>query len=43
MSIEHIGWRPRFNLSTSLKLAIAAAPGTARDTANWVKPDRPAY
>jgi len=38
-----IGGRPRFILSTFLKLAINALPGTARDAANWVKPDRPAY
>jgi hypothetical protein len=39
---EQIGGWPRFILLTSLKLAIATLPGTARDAANWVKPERPA-
>jgi hypothetical protein len=38
---EQIGRRPRFILSTSLKLAIAALPGTARNAAHPLKPDRP--
>jgi hypothetical protein len=40
---EQIGRQPRFIFSTSLKLAIDALPGTARDAANWVKLNRPAY
>jgi hypothetical protein len=40
---EQIGGRPRFILSTFLKLAIAALPGPARDAAHPFKPDRPAY
>jgi hypothetical protein len=40
---EQIGGQSRFIFSTSLKLAIDALPGTARDAANWVKLNRPAY